>query len=201
MDIIILIWLAVLIALTIIPASIAKNKGYDPGVWYIYSFFLFPIALIHSMCLKDKSEQIEKEEKEKEEQLKIKKEKLTGSHRLLNLIDLYEKGVLSKIEFIDEKGKMWAKVDKALKDSSDLYRVKKVYEQGLFTEQEYSKIKEATLNPETQIKTWYVEFDGSIIPGVKIKALETASNEEIEQLVREQKYTSKIKKIYQLNDE
>ena len=34
-----------------IPANIARNKGYVFGKWYIYGFFLWLPALIHSLLL------------------------------------------------------------------------------------------------------------------------------------------------------
>ena len=37
--------------LSLIPTSIANNKGKSFGLWYLYSFFLWPIAFIHSLCL------------------------------------------------------------------------------------------------------------------------------------------------------
>ncbi len=37
-----------------LPMSIASNKGYSKGNWWIYGFLLFPIALIHSL-LKDRT--------------------------------------------------------------------------------------------------------------------------------------------------
>jgi len=37
--------------LAIIPASIAKNKGYKFGKWWCYGFILFIIALIHAFFL------------------------------------------------------------------------------------------------------------------------------------------------------
>jgi hypothetical protein len=37
----------------IIPANIAKNKGYDFVVWWIYGALLFIVALPHSLMLKD----------------------------------------------------------------------------------------------------------------------------------------------------
>ena len=39
--------------LALIPCTVAKNKGYKAGLWWLYGFFLFWIALIHALCLKD----------------------------------------------------------------------------------------------------------------------------------------------------
>lgn len=42
--------------LAIIPGSIAKNKGRNFAIWYIYGVFLFPIAFFHSLFLNDQSD-------------------------------------------------------------------------------------------------------------------------------------------------
>jgi hypothetical protein len=41
--------------LAFIPASIAKKKGYSAGAFYVFGFFLFLIALIVALVLKDKN--------------------------------------------------------------------------------------------------------------------------------------------------
>lgn len=54
--IIILYFLCIIVAfglLAIIPAGIAKNKGYSTGAWWVYGFFLFPLAFLHSLHLRD----------------------------------------------------------------------------------------------------------------------------------------------------
>lgn len=45
-----LIVLAVLLGL--IPATIAKNKGYEFAVWWIYGALLFIVALPHALIMK-----------------------------------------------------------------------------------------------------------------------------------------------------
>jgi hypothetical protein len=42
--------------LGLIPANIAKKKGRSFGLWWLYGFLLFIIALIHSLVMKDKSQ-------------------------------------------------------------------------------------------------------------------------------------------------
>jgi hypothetical protein len=51
-----LITLVIAALLALIPANIAKNKGRSFGLWWVYGFFLFLIALIHSLVMKDKSQ-------------------------------------------------------------------------------------------------------------------------------------------------
>lgn len=43
--------------LGLIPASIAKRKGYSFGVWWFYGWMLFIVAIIHAGFLKDKNVQ------------------------------------------------------------------------------------------------------------------------------------------------
>ena len=52
-------YLFIALLLGVIPAMIAKNKGKEFFVWYIYGVFLFLIALIHSIVIKENKEIIE----------------------------------------------------------------------------------------------------------------------------------------------
>lgn len=45
--------------LAFIPAAIAADKGRDGLVWWIYGFFLFFIALIHSIIISPTGEALE----------------------------------------------------------------------------------------------------------------------------------------------
>ena len=47
----------VLLCIAVIPAGIAKSKGRSFGLWYIYGIFLWIVALIHSIVLKENIEQ------------------------------------------------------------------------------------------------------------------------------------------------
>jgi len=50
-----IIALATSAVLGFIPASIAKDKGYENmGAWWFYGWMLFIVALIHSICLENK---------------------------------------------------------------------------------------------------------------------------------------------------
>lgn len=51
----IVLGLSVAAALAFIPASIAKEKGYSFGLWWIYGWLLFAFAIIHVICLPDKN--------------------------------------------------------------------------------------------------------------------------------------------------
>ena len=52
-------YLFIALLLGVIPAMIAKNKGREFFVWYIYGVFLFLIALIHSIVIKENKEILE----------------------------------------------------------------------------------------------------------------------------------------------
>lgn len=51
------IFLALFVAagLGLIPASIAKKKGYDFGLWWFYGWMLFIVAIIHVSLIPDKN--------------------------------------------------------------------------------------------------------------------------------------------------
>lgn len=44
-------------ALACVPASIAKKKGYSFGIWWVYGWFLFIVALFHSLALQARPSQ------------------------------------------------------------------------------------------------------------------------------------------------
>ena len=50
----IVVVLALTAILSVVPAIIADNKGYSFGLWWLYGFFLFPLAFFHSISLRDK---------------------------------------------------------------------------------------------------------------------------------------------------
>lgn len=56
MDWIILVVLAA--GLGLIPANIAKQKGYDFTKWWIYGWLLFIVAMIHVCIIPDKNMQL-----------------------------------------------------------------------------------------------------------------------------------------------
>lgn len=47
--------LVLALLLAIIPARIARNKGYSFAGFYVFGFFLFIVALIVALVIKDKS--------------------------------------------------------------------------------------------------------------------------------------------------
>ncbi|MBO6120081.1 MAG: hypothetical protein J6P02_06400 [Lachnospiraceae bacterium] len=194
-----MIYIIVLLLIALIPAHIAKNKGYNFGLWYVYGIFLWIVALIHSLVLKDKSEEIKKEteaEKRIIEKQKSLKKTITTANRLIDIIELLNNGILTKDEFISQKNKMWPEIEKRLERTTDLSIIKNAYDKELITEKEYKEIKEETLNPVKTI-TWIVKFDNSsILDHTEVEAPLNATKNEIEQIVRKENYTSQIKRIY-----
>ncbi len=55
------IWLIISLiiaaGLGLIPANIAKNKGYSFGLWWFYGWMLFIVAIIHVQFIPDKNAQ------------------------------------------------------------------------------------------------------------------------------------------------
>lgn len=47
--------LAIAAVLGLIPANIAKSKGYSFGLWWFYGWMLFIVAIIHVCVLPDKN--------------------------------------------------------------------------------------------------------------------------------------------------
>ena len=46
-----LLVLSMAAVLGLIPAYIAKEKGYSFGLWWLYGWMLFIVAIIHAVCL------------------------------------------------------------------------------------------------------------------------------------------------------
>jgi hypothetical protein len=55
-------FLVIAAVIGVIPANIAKNKGYSFGTWWLYGFLLFIVALPHSLVLKPNPAGVEAEE-------------------------------------------------------------------------------------------------------------------------------------------
>ena len=49
--------LVIAAGLGLIPANIAKRKGYDFGLWWFYGWMLFIVAIIHVCLIPDKNAQ------------------------------------------------------------------------------------------------------------------------------------------------
>ena len=54
-DGVLIIGLIVAAGLAFIPASIAKKKGYSFGLWWLYGWLLFIVAIIHVAVIPDKT--------------------------------------------------------------------------------------------------------------------------------------------------
>lgn len=50
-----LLSLAIAAGLGLIPANIAKKKGYSFGLWWFYGWMLFIVAIIHVQFIPDKN--------------------------------------------------------------------------------------------------------------------------------------------------
>lgn len=79
--------------LAFIPASIAKEKGYSFGLWWVYGWLLFAFAVIHAICLPDRNADDTKVTKLYNEPVKI-----SYVEELRKLRSQYESGDISKEE-------------------------------------------------------------------------------------------------------
>lgn len=71
-----IIVLAIAAGLGLIPANIAKGKGYSFGLWWFYGWMLFIVAIIHASLLPDKNAPAAKPQDNSAEELKKYKELL-----------------------------------------------------------------------------------------------------------------------------
>ncbi|MBR0403791.1 MAG: SHOCT domain-containing protein [Eggerthellaceae bacterium] len=72
--------------LAVIPARIAKGKGYSFGGFYVFGFFFFIIALIVALVMKDKNE--------------------SKPDQLLQYKKLLDEGVITQEEFDKKKSEL-----------------------------------------------------------------------------------------------
>lgn len=86
--------------LAFIPANIARNKGYEYGLWWFYGWMLFIVAFIHSLCLPDKKAVAANEENQKRQAI------TDSAEALKKFKELYDNGVISEEEFIAQKKKL-----------------------------------------------------------------------------------------------
>lgn len=75
--------LVILLLLAIIPARIARKKGYSFGGFYAFGVFFWLIALIVALCIKDKN--------------------AGNSQELLNYKKLLDEGAITQAEFDAKK--------------------------------------------------------------------------------------------------
>ncbi|MDR1888789.1 MAG: hypothetical protein LBQ81_05335 [Zoogloeaceae bacterium] len=57
-----LIWAILFVLFGLIPAAIAKGKGYSFGLWWFYGTMLGIIALIHSLIVKPSAKSVERQQ-------------------------------------------------------------------------------------------------------------------------------------------
>ncbi len=93
---------AIIFGLAYIPASIARKKGYGFMGFYILGLFFFLIALIISLCLSDKKQQIDEMKKV------FHSENVSPSvaDELKKYSELLNQGTISQEEFDDIKRKL-----------------------------------------------------------------------------------------------
>jgi len=83
--------------LGLIPANIAKKKGYSFGLWWFYGWMLFIVAIIHVQFIPDKNAP---QERNTANRIPTGQ---SGADELKKYKELYDQGVLTKEEFEEKK--------------------------------------------------------------------------------------------------
>ncbi len=83
--------------LGLIPANIAKKKGYSFGLWWFYGWMLFIVAIIHVQFIPDKNAP-----QEQSTASRIPAGQ-SSADELRKYKELYDQGVLTKEEFEEKK--------------------------------------------------------------------------------------------------
>ena len=81
-----------------IPASIAKNKGYSFGLWWLYGWLLFIVAIIHVSLFPDKNAQQTPSPASPAGQ--------SAADELKKYKELLDTGVITEEEFQEKKKKL-----------------------------------------------------------------------------------------------
>lgn len=103
MELVTLIFIASIFILSIaglIPASIAKSKGYSFLLWWIYGSFLFVIALIHIVLMPNKNLRQVSYNRNNNNNLPSGQ---SAADELKKFKDLYDQGVITEEEFLEKK--------------------------------------------------------------------------------------------------
>lgn len=100
--ILVILGLAIIFVLAYIPANIARKKGYGFIGFYILGLFFFLIALIVSLCLSDKKQQLD----EMKKVIHSEKSSPSVADELKKYSELLEQGTISQEEFDNVKKKL-----------------------------------------------------------------------------------------------
>ena len=96
----IVIGLGVAVGLAFIPASIAKRKGYSFGLWWLYGWLLFLVALIHICVIPDKNAP----------DPSTQTNHISTADELKKYKELLDEGALTEKEFQDKKEQLLKKI-------------------------------------------------------------------------------------------
>lgn len=89
-----IITLSIAALLGLIPANIAKNKGYSFGLWWFYGWMLFIVAIIHVQFIPDKNNPV------------TTSSNVSYADELKKYSELKDQGVISEAEFQEKKNQL-----------------------------------------------------------------------------------------------
>lgn len=90
-----IITLSIAALLGLIPANIAKNKGYSFGLWWFYGWMLFIVAIIHVQFIPDKNNPEPK-----------RSNNVSSADELKKYSDLKNQGIITEAEFQEKKNQL-----------------------------------------------------------------------------------------------
>ena len=82
--------LVLLLLIAVVPARIAKKKGYSYAGFYVFGIFVWPAALIVSLCIKDRTNEAAAE----------------GANALKAYKELLDSGAITQEEFDAKKAEI-----------------------------------------------------------------------------------------------
>lgn len=103
------ICLLIAAGLGLIPANIAKNKGYSFGLWWFYGWMLFIVAIIHVQFIPDKNAQQKANNNTAYSLPNNSVSNIAGrdvAEELKKYNELKEQGIITESEFEEKKAQL-----------------------------------------------------------------------------------------------
>lgn len=96
--------------LGLIPANIAKQKGYSFGLWWFYGWMLFIVAIIHAAVLPDKTAVANQETVAQINSVQTMSSSQSSADELKKFKELLDMGAITEEEYNEKKAKLLEKL-------------------------------------------------------------------------------------------
>jgi len=98
--------LAIAAVLGLVPANIAKQKGYSFGLWWFYGWMLFIVAIIHVAVLPDKNAAASQNTVSQVDSAQAAKSMQSSADELKKFKELLDMGAITEEEYSEKKAEL-----------------------------------------------------------------------------------------------